>query len=357
MWIHRRRKAGPAPALEPGSQASQNGGMSPPRILLFAVLLLGACLLVGFLAPPARAQSEPSNEMFDPVAVTKGITISREACAAFERQQTAVWLELGGEGYCVRYYAAGLRPTPGTNPIAAAWLNGDVQGKNPGPPADKHQAGLGVGAMIEQERALSNTFAVPFIFVARPGTYGSSGRHWTIRHARREAEIVLLALDMLKSRYGIEHWALGGHSGGGQLVAEMLARRRDIGCAVIASGSSAYRAYLKAHGSSPVSAADLFDPLQSVDRIPVDRDRRIFVIGDPRDRNVFFRTQRLYFDALRNHGDAAWLLSLERGLAPEYHDLLDIAETATGMCAQGITTPRIVEKLKSMPAQAARVSN
>lgn len=331
--------------------------MNPPRILLIDLLLLGACLLVGSLAPSARAQSEPSNEMFDPVAVTKGIAISREICAAFEGQQTAVWVEVGGEGYCIRYYAAGLRPARGPNPIVAAWLNGDVQGKNPGPPADKHQAGLGVSAMIEQERVLSKKFGVPFIFVARPGTYGSSGRHWTIRHAGREAEIVRLALDMLKSRYGIEHWALGGHSGGGQLVAEMLARRRDIGCAAIASGSSAYRAYLKAHGSSRASAGDLFDPLESVDQIPVDLVRRIFVIGDPRDRNVLFGTQRLYFDALRNHGHAAWLLSLERGLAPEHHDLLDIAEAATGMCAQGATTPRIVETLKSMPAQAARVSN
>ncbi|BAI73040.1 hypothetical protein AZL_024020 [Azospirillum sp. B510] len=318
--------------------------------------LAGLAIAMAFPAPlPAQAQSRPNDEAFSNAVVAAGKTITRAQCAGLEVRETASWVEIDGRGECLRYYAAGLRP--GSNPIVAAWMHGDVMGSKP--EQIGHQEGLSVATMIEQERVLSARFGVPFIFLARPGAYGSSGKFWTMRHTRREAALMNAHLDLLKKRYGIGRWSLGGSSAGGTLTAEFLARRSDLTCAVISSGASAYEAYLQAHGvkTRPAKPETWFDPYRSLDLIPKDPARRIFVIGDPRETNVLFRTQRLYFDGLTARGLQAWLVPLERARPPRYHGLVDFGETATGLCAQGVATEALLKTLRSMPDQPERISN
>lgn len=324
--------------------------------------LQGAAGVLGVVAllsgaGAASAQSSAGGEAFDPVAVVDGIVIDRTTCADLERRETAVWVEVDGHGACLRYYAAGLVPAPGPNPIVAAWLNGDVLGPK-GKNADKRQKGFGPAAMIEQERRLSWRFGVPFVFLGRPGTYGSAGKHHTMRGRPLEARLVDAQLDALKARYGIRSWSLGGHSGGGTLVAELLARRSDIRCAAISSGASAYRAYLEARGLiERGETLTRFDPFTSLDQVPTDAARRIFVIGDPRESNVPFSAQTHYFDGLRARGHAAWLVPLERATDPRHHDLVDFGEVATGLCAAGASTDEIVRTLDAMPDQRPRQTN
>lgn len=322
-----------------------------------AIAILAWLALSMSMATAAQSQSQPSAERFSNAVVTEGIAITRQACAALEAQETAAWVEVEGRGECLRYYAAGLRPAPGPNPIAAAWMHGDIMGTKP--TSVGHQEGLGVAAMIDQERALSERFGIPFLFLARPGAYGSSGRFWTTRHTPREAALMNALLDVLKARYGVRAWALGGHSAGGTLTAEFLARRHDLRCAVISSGAPAYRAYLEARGLRTVLARPQgwFDPAESLDRIPPDPGRRVFVIGDPRETNIPFHTQRHYFDVLAARGHAAWLVPLERAPAPRHHSLVDFGETALGLCGSGTDTGRILATLKAMPNQRDRISN
>ncbi|XKH35822.1 alpha/beta hydrolase family protein [Azospirillum doebereinerae] len=260
--------------------------------------------------------------MFTNAAVAKGITIGRSGCAVLERQETAVWVEVEGKGACLRYYAAGLT-RGGPNPVAAGWFHGDILGTKP--TSIGHQEGLGVTAMIGQSNRLAERHAVPFVFFGRPGSYGSAGLAWTTRHRPIEAALMNAALDAVKARYRIAHWALGGHSAGGQLVAEFLARRDDVRCAVLSSGPVAYRAYLQARRLTHLLASPerWYDPYDSVGKIPADPERRVFVIGDPRETNVPFETQALYAKALKAHGHAAWLVPLERAPAPRFHNLVD----------------------------------
>lgn len=322
--------------------------MIPLRRLLPA---LAATLLAG----PATAQSRAGAEHFDPAGVVAGVTIPRDACAALERDETAVWITAGGRSLCMRYYAAGLKP--GGNPIAAAWFNGDVLGPK-GNDATKRQQGFGPARMIEQQAALAARFGVPFLFIGRPGTYGSAGKHHAMRGRPVEAALADATLDALKTRYRVGVWALGGHSGGGTLVAELLARRQDLRCAVISSGAAAYRAYLEARGlAEPGEPLARFDPSTALDRVPADPARRVFVIGDPRETNVPFASQRLYFDGLTARGHRAWLLPLERATDPRFHDLVDFGETATGLCAAGAETAAILDTLTAMPDQQARRTN
>jgi pimeloyl-ACP methyl ester carboxylesterase len=309
------------------------------------------------LSASSFAQSVPENEQFDPVAVVNGITIDRSECAALERNETAVWVEIEGQKACMRYYAAGLKPSPGPNPVAVIWMNGDVLGPK-GNKADKRQKGFGPTEMVAQERKLSSRFGAPMIFLGRPGTYGSAGKHHTMRGRPVEALLVNAAIDILKQRYDIQSLALGGHSGGGTLVAEMLARRGDLSCAVISSGAPAYRAYLESRGFiKPGETLRRFDPYTSLDNVPSNSDRRIFVIGDPRETNVPFSTQELYYKGLVARGHAAWILPLQRATDARYHNLVDFGETAIGMCAAGASTDKIIATLEAMPDQRSRVTN
>ena len=102
---------------------------------------------------------------------------------------------------------------------------------------------------------------------------------------------------------------------------------------------------------------DRFDPYDSMDRIPADPARRIFVIGDPRETNVPFATQRLYFDGLVARHHAAWLVPLQRARDARHHDLVDFGEVATGMCAAGAPTQGILDTLDAMPEPPARLTN
>jgi pimeloyl-ACP methyl ester carboxylesterase len=306
-------------------------------------------------ASATLAQSRSGPEMFNEQDVVHGISIPRPACAKLEAEETAVWVVVRAKGYCLRYYAYGLKPGREGNALAAGWLHGDVVGGRH-PKHAGHQTGLGVDAMIAQERALSKRYKVPFVFLARPGAYGSAGYHPAMASTRIEAELVEAQVAAISARYGVRAWALGGHSGGGTLVADLIARRQDVRCAVISSGAGAHSAYLEAWGAGvEIKASDL-NPIDSVRAIEPKR-LRVIVMGDPRDKNVLWPVQQLYHHALTARGIDATLMPLERGLPDEFHSLVSLAEAATGLCADGVSTAEIKARLEAMPSHAPRISN
>ncbi len=318
-------------------------------------LLAGACALLTAAGWSASSvgQSVAPPGLFDAAAEgARGNTILAGQCRQLEQQQTAVWVRVHGKGWCLRYYASGLGRE---NAVVAAWLHGDILGGGRGPAG--HQKGLGPPAMIDQERGLSRKYHVPFVFLARPGAYGSAGSHHAVRHTKLEADLVAAELDALTIRYGVRSWVLGGHSGGGSLAAAMLTRRRDIACAVISSGAPDIDAYLIAHHEHERDARDHLNVSEDVARMPTPPGQRIIVMGDPRDKNVLWYLQRHYAETIKDHGANMTLLPLERGRPPEFHSLVDLAETATGLCAEGAATSSIEEQLRAMQSQAPRESN
>jgi pimeloyl-ACP methyl ester carboxylesterase len=314
-----------------------------------------AMIGLALAASSARAQSRESPEMFNEQDVVHGISISRPDCARLEAQETAVWVVVAGKGYCLRYYAYGLKPGREGNTLVAGWLHGDVVGGSH-PKHAGHQQGLGVNAMIAQERALSDRYKVPFVFLARPGAYGSAGYHPTMASTRLEADLVSAQVAAISARYGIRSWVLGGHSGGGTLVAELIVRRKDIRCAVISSGAPAHSAYLEAWGAAREIKAFNLNPIDDVQAIKPG-EVRVIVMGDPRDKNVLWPVQQLYQHALVARGIDATLIPLERGLPDEFHSLVDLGEAATGLCANGASFPEIKARLDAMPSQGPRISN
>jgi pimeloyl-ACP methyl ester carboxylesterase len=321
-------------------------------------LLAGACalLIAAAWSASSAAQSTAPTGLFDAVAEgAHGNIISADQCRPLEQQHTAVWVRVHGKGWCLRYYAFGLERE---NAVAAAWLHGDIggsRGSRGGPSG--HQQGLGPAAMIEQERRLSAKYHTPFVFLGRPGAYGSGGYHHDIAHTRLEADLVAAEIEDLTVRYGVKSWVLAGHSGGGSLVAEMLDRRRDIACAVVSSGAPDFNAHQAAHHQPKGISPNHFNAVADVAHMPSTPGQRIIVMGDPRDKNVFWSLQQHYADVLKRHGANVTVLPLERGRPPELHSLVDLAETAAGLCAQGVDTAAIGKQLQAMPSQAERVSN
>lgn len=319
-------------------------------------LLAAACALLAAAGWPASSvgQSVATPDLFDAAAEgAHGNIISTGQCRRLEQQQTAVWVRVRGRGWCLRYYASGLGQR---NAVVAGWMHGDIGGGRRGGPSG-HQQGLSPAAMIEQERSLSQKFHTPFIFLARPGAYGSAGYHHDIAHTKLEADLVAAEIDALTVRYGVRSWVLAGHSGGGSLVAEMLDRRSDIACAVVSSGAPDFDAYLTAHHEAKQRSPAHMNAVADVVRMPSTPGQRIIVMGDPREKNVFWSLQTHYADVLKRHGANVTLLPLERGRPPEFHSLVDLAETATGLCSDGVATAEIEKQLKAMPSQEPRESN
>ena len=142
------------------------------------------------------------------------------------------------------------------------------------------------------ERLRAHGFAVEavpgqvVILLARPGMDGASGDHAQDRHSVREVMFVDDALTQLRARLGFGPLALAGFSSGGTLAANLLARRDDVRCAVLASAPLDLAGFLRrADGTVAEHVAtrgDLADPLRSARLLR--STATVWVIGDARDR-------------------------------------------------------------------------
>lgn len=159
-----------------------------------------------------------------------------------------------------------------------------------------------VQAICEQFAAL---FGRPFLHLARPGILGSSGRH---RDRRRPREVALVdaALTRLKQHFGWTALNIVGQSGGGHLVAALIARRSDIDCAVIASGNTAVAQRNRENGWAVdvTGHADFLDPIDHVADVARHPPNKVIVLTDPQDARVSASVQTAYVEALRAAGVA-----------------------------------------------------
>jgi hypothetical protein len=309
-----------------------------------------ACSIVGLAVGAILSGCAASDTLttFSTTGITQGGTSTREAC---QSQADAVWVVVDGAGDCIRYYPAGLRKD---NRRVVVFLHGDMishkldkSGRTesvsyigPQPVPDRQRLLLTAGFEHEGMR-------LPYVYLARPGVLGSSGDHKE-RRRPREVNLVNGALEELKGRHRIERFALTGQSGGGHLVASLLALRGDIECAVITSGAVSVRQRNRLigipEGQDVTGYRDFVDPIDWVDRIPNTPGLRIFVIGDERDSNAPFETQRAYYEALRGRGLNAYL-GKASGTGRQSHGLAVIGHRAVSWCAHAIPAEEILDRV------------
>ena len=150
---------------------------------------------------------------------------------------------------------------------------------------------------------------------------GSTGNHLDRRRAR-EVGLVDAALTRLKAHFGWTSLKIVGQSGGGHLVAALMARRSDIDCAVIASGNTAVAQRNRENGwpRDIAGHADFFDPIDFVDDVARHPPQKVIVLTDPTDARVTASVQTAYVDALRKTGVAVDH-RLMAAAGPLHHDL------------------------------------
>ena len=300
--------------------------------------VLAALLPVG-LAACARHNTDTMTA----AGVLSGSIMDRETCATWP--DSTVWVEVEGRGECLRYFHAGLGDV---TPVVHVWFHGDVMVQDLEGQAwvgDWYETSIDVEKLNAFARREAETYGAPYIRFSRPGAYGSSGSHKQ-RRRPREARIVNAGLDALKRRYGIGTFALGGQSGGGHVVAPLLTMRDDVACAVATSGVLSVKQRAGLHGW-PVDITgyrDFFDPVDHVDRIVRDPRRRMFVVGDPRDRNTPFVTQAAYAEAARAAGHDVWLIRAE-ATGGSFHALALTGFKVTQWCLEGLTPETIQARL------------
>lgn len=264
------------------------------------VWLAGIASLCGIAAQPAGAASDT----FVPV----------EVCQTSVRS-VVVETKLGRA--CIRYAAS--RGVQGA-PLAIMSFHGDRDARAE---AKKDFQAIEL-ERLKTAQQYADTYGWPWVMIARPGVYGSSGDH----RARREL-LEFLALDAavsaIKSRYGVQQLALMGHSGGATAVGAMLTLGRDdMVCAVMTSGAFSLLERQErrsvAAGRKLTNADHDYDPLDHVRGIRPAPNRRIIVAGDPRDTNTHFDLQKLFAERVRAAGHGVELVEL-RGVAPTYHNV------------------------------------
>jgi hypothetical protein len=327
---HRTTATTHLPAVPAGAARAE------PAKWVLSLLFAGAalCSALPNVASAERIDFSAEGD-FSAAAVRFGVKATREQC---ENLDNAVWVSVENQGEeCLRYWAAGF-PT-GANARAILFFPGDVW--------------LGTGMTGPSYLELSNDelrrgaeewskrLEAPYIFFARPGTYGSSGDHM---QRRRIAESLLIsaALDKIKSRLGIQEFVVAGQSGGGHVTASLITQRSDIICAVPASSPSSPRLrwILKGATQDATGYTDSYEPAEHLEKGKVNERLRVFVLGNPRDTNVEWPSQEILFDKLKQAGIPVEVLH-GVGTGPQAHALPNSARIVAGWCFHGMLTGEI----------------
>lgn len=273
---------------------------------------------------------------FSESAILSGVKATQAQCAAAANTVWAATPHSGAE--CLKYWKAGF----GDQPVkrALVFFHGDVF--------------VGVGRTSKNYLALNNAelqknaddwakkLGVPYIFMGRPGTHGSSGDHMQ-RRRMDESLIISAALDELKKRHGIEEWVVAGQSGGGHVTASLITERADIVCAVPTSAPASPRIRWEMMGRSKdtTNYADSYEPWKFVAKDKVNPQLRVFVLGNPQDKNVFWASQTVMADALQKAQIPVQVLEGE-GTGPDAHGLSNSSRIVAGWCARDMRTEEMV---------------
>jgi predicted esterase len=171
---------------------------------------------------------------------------------------------------------------------------------------------------------------------------GSSGDHKE-KYKRYESRVMNAAIDQIKDRYQIRELVLAGHSGGATLVANLLAKRVDVKCAVMGSGAIALHDYAYDSGFASDVWGTWEDPMLSVKRIGTSQTE-YYVLAGQGDTIRPPKYQKMYADALTGKGlNVHYLVLRKRGDA---HDLVSEALKVAVACAKGRSFEQVRRQLK-----------
>jgi pimeloyl-ACP methyl ester carboxylesterase len=316
----------------------------------FAGAFVCALFVLGLVREAAHAQSiaptaapKFETEPFSGAELLRGKRITETECAALPG---AVWVAVDQQGECIRYYhstAGGVGPEVVvffSTEVASTNARGEVK------PYDFYVKQT-PAAMQDRSAGWSRSLRMPYLYLGRPGTYGSSGEH-ARRRTPREIDLISAALDAIKSRHGYTRLHLAGYSEGGHAAAELLARRSDLGCVVLASSLLSVRSRLAEAGRDQDVTGNKHpvDPVALVDHVVKRPDLRIIVVTDPDDNVISAHSQTAY---VRRASAAGLPVQQIFAAATDSnaHDLWRAGLSVAADCARGVKDDAIVSKYQN----------
>jgi pimeloyl-ACP methyl ester carboxylesterase len=277
----------------------------------------------------------------------KGKRVTEQEC---QSAGSAVWVVVAGHGECIRYYHS---TAGGTANTALVYLVSDVlltNERGESTPLAPYLRST-PSVMQNSSNSWSRGLRMPYLVLARPGTYGSSGSH-AERRTPRETDAVTAALDAIKAVHGYQRLHLVGHSTGAHTAAALLSRRPDLGCVVLASGLLAVQHFLREAGRTQDATGNKnpVDPYASVGQIVNRADLQIFILTDPDDIVISARSQTAYAKRLAAAGLPVRQI-FAAATDPGAHNLASGARRLAKDCAGGMTPEAIVARYQTKPPE------
>lgn len=312
-------------------------------------------LMAGLLCAPLPAMAQGYSTMSHE-GLRTGVILRQSECPDRPGQvwASAPYPDGTVEGVCIRYYAAGLA---GTNPKAVAFIHGnrlnqsyDEQGRLVRVGVSDSYGNPSEESLQRAAEAQSRALGHPFIIVARPGNYGSSGIA-SEQFRRREVALMNAALEAIKQRHRIESFGIAAQSGGGPSLAGMLAARSDIACAAFSSALTALREREEAMGNAArgprlsQTLVDAYDPIREVGSIQPSDRRRVFIVGDAEDKLIPYAAQQAYADALTRQGVKV-TATTSTAVGSNRHSLGATGQRAVGWCLDGLQDDEIATRMR-----------
>jgi pimeloyl-ACP methyl ester carboxylesterase len=316
----------------------------------FAGAFVCALFVLGLGREAAQAQSTASTtastfetEPFSGAELLRGKRITQAECAALPG---AVWAAVDQQGECIRYYHS---TAGGSGSEVVVFFSTEVASTNARGEVKPYDFYVKQTPAAMQERIAgwSRNLRMPYLYLGRPGSYGSSGEY-AKRRTPGEIDLVSAALDAIKSRHGYTRLHLAGSSEGGHAAAALLARRTDLGCVVLASSILSVRSGLAESGwdQDVTGNKHPVDPVALVDQVAKRPDLRIMVVTDPDDVVISARSQTAY---VRRASAAS--LPVQQIFAaatdPGAHGLSRVGLSVAADCARGVKDDAIVSKYQN----------
>ena len=304
-----------------------------------------AAMTLAFLAGcSTTVKNYGPNDHFSLHEFETGSTSTPAQCA---QTLDAVWVDGSDYHECVRYFPSKAF-AQGRVDRAVVFLEGDKSPKDTSYEKNSPQKWIDYSNAEEKRDA-----GLAFMYIGRPGTDGSSGNQ-NRKRTHYEMAVVNAAIDKIKDKYGVKEFALVGQSGGGGIVAALIAERSDVLCAVSSSGvtSVVFRAKELGLGAdletrTPFTA--VWDPINQLARAHPMPGFRMFVTSDRTDQAVSYTSQANYVQAAKKAGLPIEQIQVHAA-GDEHHVTGPIGDRVAQTCMAGLPTEYIVRTFTGVNA-------
>jgi hypothetical protein len=130
--------------------------------------------------------------------------------------------------------------------------------------------------------------------------------------------------------------------------------RQDIGCAVMTSGAISHKTAVRDRGLSLNERYRTnYDPIDHVGAMQNRPGQRLFVLSDPEDRLVSFRSQREFVERVRAAGLPIVQIAATAG-DEDHHGLQSEGLRLAADCAKGVDDQTLIARYQTASQPVAR---